>query len=103
MGIEMCRLRAKKLAEGVKLPRHFGSHSGRIVARNDLVCLAPFIVAKNPFAEIDMEADAQPRMLPRIGRCLLRRRLSHHQTRAGDDATLVRLDDSAIGAGAQAE
>src|SRR5687768_873183 len=63
----------------------------------------PGLVLVYPFAQVEMQAQAQVRMSACVVGSLARSGPAHHETGAGHDAVLMRLDNAAIDPGALAE
>lgn len=72
-----------------------------ISRRNHLIHDPPRSVHKRPFAEIDMQSQRQLRVFESVKGGFGRRLMSHHEAGAGNDALLMRPDDSLIDTWAQ--
>src|SRR5258708_21802556 len=85
VGIQVSWIGTYKAAEQVELVGHLR----RLVDRIDHIDRYPCFVTVRPFAEIDMQAQAELQMFARIGGCLAAGRPANHQAGAGNNALLV--------------
>src|SRR4030095_719115 len=99
----MCGVATEQVTTALELCSDLAFYGMRVVKVDTLIPASPRSIAANPFPQVDVQADAEPG--PAAGICggARRRRPRHHQTGAGDDAALVRLDDSARDARALSE
>src|SRR2546426_3456127 len=91
VGVEVRRVATDEHAETLELPNEL---LFRIPGY--LVNTRPAVVARDPLAKIDVQADSECRACAGVGRRLLCRRPPNHQACTGDDAALVRLDHAAV-------
>jgi hypothetical protein len=81
----------------------FSSDGRLIIKRDHVVQLSPFAPPELPFAEIDVQADAEGPRHPGACRGRFGRGPPDHQAGAGHDALLVAAHDAVVDAGAQTE
>ena len=94
--VDVRRIAAHQPAKGLELAMKLRADGRHVVLLDDLVDARPVVVAPGPFAQVEMQADAEHRMGTRISGSLGGGGPAHHQARAGYDAALVRFDDAAI-------
>jgi len=96
MRVDVGRLSVHQLPEGIELPLQLPPDRVQIVKRHDLVQLRPGAASARPFAQIEVQAHAEPRVLPRVSCRFLRRRPPHHHAGAGQNPVLMCRDESAV-------
>ena len=99
VGVEMGRIPAEQPAELGQLAPRLGDHGQRLLERHDGVHDRPLTVALEPLADIQMKADRQGAAAARLsgrGPC---GRPADHQACAGEDAVLVRSENSLVDGG----
>ena len=82
----------------------FDNNRGSVFERRDnVVNCFPAVVSVDPFAEIDVEADAELWVADSVLHCIGGGGPAHHQARTRYNAALVGRDNAAIDAVAEAE
>lgn len=101
MRIDVSRVAPQQLLEKLELPVDFSSDGMAIFERRSNILFAPLTISKGPFAQIQVQTDAQIRMqaceLNRVSDSVAQ----HHQAGTGDNALRVRGNNSAIDARGQ--
>ena len=103
MGVHMRRPLAHEVVESCQLARYFFLDNIDVIQRNDFIQRYPGAIAVSPFAEVDMETEAEFRLFSAIGGGLRRRRPTHHKACAGYNSGFVSFDDTSVYTGALAE
>src|SRR6188474_3308510 len=94
--VEMGGIAPQELAAERELRAYLRFDGANVPAVDPLVQRDPLAAAIDPFAEVDVESNTQPRVRERIrgsGRCGMP---AHHQAGARHDSALVRLYDAAV-------
>ena len=100
--VEVRRVPARQFTKRGELPVHFGFHGVRVAGRNNFIYLDPPAVLINQFAEVEMQPEAYVPFVLRKQR-RRRRRAGAPSGWRWSRCPLVRADDAAIHARAEAE
>src|SRR5690348_18500183 len=95
--IQVSRIPSHEASKLGPLASYFGLYRFRIVRRHHGIQRQPFSIAKEPLAEVQMKSDTDPAVGARVNGGRPGGRLSHHETGAGQNSGLGRLNDSEIG------
>src|SRR5579875_3740903 len=103
MRIQMRWLLAGQFAKCGELAVNFVSHGAGVVGGDHGVTLNPLAVFKNPFAQVEVQAEAEARVMLRIGSGFSGGGWAHHQAGAGHDASFGAFNDATVHTVAKAE